>query len=182
MDITPTHRATIINAMRDRRIKQQELAEHMGYSKPWASKLLSDGVNQLKTISDSDAAKIQDFLGIAFYQIRENEEMVSDLALRIDAAMLEDQQFQKVVTALADLVEGQTVNWTPRFFSTKEMTQLGQEITRLVFANEGKPGKIARETLRMVSQDRLERTPAKTEKIATVKRSIRPKSGIPAER
>jgi hypothetical protein len=40
----------------------------------------------------------------------------------------------------------------PRYFEPKEMSKLGQEIIRLAFANEDKPGKVAREVLKLVSE------------------------------
>jgi len=150
MDVTDNTRGIILQAIRYKGVTQTALAEKMGYGKAWVSKLLNGSI---KRLSDSDVEKIEDFLGIRFFVVTENAK-VSGLAVELSEAAEKDPEFLNVLTELAryqSLASEKRV-FTPRYFETKEMTRIGQEIIRIAFADEDKPGKVAREVLRLVSE------------------------------
>ena len=148
MTLTNNHRALILGAMRRKGITQKQIADTAGYGKAWATKMLN---GTLKAINDETVDKLEELLGIQFVSGVYKEQKVSGLALRISTAIDENPQLGKVIEELLPLVD-QDHRFTPRYFETKEMTKLGQEIIRLVFANEDKPGKVAREVLKLVSE------------------------------
>ncbi|MDF1824357.1 MAG: helix-turn-helix transcriptional regulator [Verrucomicrobiales bacterium] len=147
MDLTNNCRALIDNALRRGGVTKTELSERMGFGKSWVTKLLN---GTLKSVSDADARRIEDILGIKFIEIVENHKAVSSLALEIDAAMGHSEQLTKVIQELLPLAQEQP--FTPRYLETKEMSAIGQEIIRICFANEDEPGKVAREVLALLSR------------------------------
>ena len=148
MDLTNNYRSLILNALRrPDAISKTSLAEKMGYGKSWVTKLLN---GTLKTVSDSDAQKLEQILEIQFVQFVDQTRKVSGLALELDEAMEGSERLARVVRELIPLA--QEAKLTPRYFETKEMSKLGQEIIRICFANEDKPGKVAREVLKLVSE------------------------------
>lgn len=148
MDLTDRYRALILSGLRASKVSKTELAEEMGFGKSWVTKLLN---GTLKSVSDKDAKRIEDLLGIQFVRFVDKDRTVSDLAREVDRIAIENPQFAKLLKDLLPLVS--ETPFTPRYFETKEMSKLGQEIIRLCYANEDKPGKVAREVLRLVSED-----------------------------
>ncbi len=153
MDLTPNYRALILSGLRKGGKKKTDLADACGYGKAWVTKLLN---GTLKAISDTDAQKIEALLGIRFVQFVDVKTKVSTLAAAIDKAIEGNPHLAEVVTALLRLAEeceaARKAPLVPRYIETQDMTRIGQEIIRLSFANEDKPGKVAREVLKLLSE------------------------------
>lgn len=145
MNMTQSHREVILSALRENDITRKALADELNYSKSTVSRLLS---GQLKTISDDDALKLEQFLGVRFLRVA-NGQKVSGLSMEIGRLADENEQFARVLSELIPLA--QTGRPGPKYIPTKDMTRIGQEIIKLCFANEDKPGKVAREVLKLLS-------------------------------
>lgn len=148
MNVTDNTRALILNALRKRGISHTDLAAKMGLSKSWASRLLSGGI---KTLSEAHTDRLEEILGIQFFVVTPNSS-VTGTASRLSDLSAEMPELERAMQALIDLAETKKMPFTPRYFTTKEMGGLGQEIIRLAFANEDKPGKVAREVLKLLSE------------------------------
>lgn len=146
MNITPIHREAIHTEMRRKGIPQKAIAAELGYSKSAVSRLLS---GKLKTINDDDALKLEKFLGVEFLRVSKGQK-VSSLAIEIGELADQNEQFARVIAELIPLA--QPPKGSPGWIETKDMTRVGQEIIRICFANEDKPGKVAREVLKLLSQ------------------------------
>lgn len=154
MDLLPNYRALILNGLRKSGVTKTALAETLGYGKPWVTKLLN---GTLKAISDSDARKIEQLLGIRFVQFVEVGKQVSSLAAQIDKELERSPQLAGPLSALLQMAEdlrksAESAPLVPRYVPTPEMTKVGQQIIRIAFANEDKPGKVAREVLKLLSE------------------------------
>lgn len=148
MKITNNTRALILNALRAKGLTQTALAEHMGYGKPWVTRLL-DG--SLKRLKEEQAEKLEKFLDIRFFVVREMREQVSPTLVRLSKEAEGNERLAALLDALNALMQ-EEAPLTPPYIRTKDMTRLGQEIIKLCFANEDRPGKVAREVLRLLSE------------------------------
>lgn len=149
MDLTNNYRALILSGLRKSGVTKTQLAERLGYGKAWTTKLLN---GTLKSISDTDAEKIQGLLGIRFVQFVDVQTKVSALAAQIDKAVEGNEKLATVLAALLEMAEACHGPMVPRYVETQDMTRIGQEIIRIAFANEDKPGKVAREVLKLLSE------------------------------
>jgi transcriptional regulator with XRE-family HTH domain len=151
MTITQPIIASIIARLRDPKmpkLNQAQLADCMGYGRSWASKLMK---GTIKNLSDEDTAKLQSFLGIRLMpEFIETGEVVPELAMELGRRMKDSEGLTKVIAALMELPQGSCVTGT-RWIETKEMTRIGQEIIKIAFANEDKPGKVARLVLELLA-------------------------------
>lgn len=151
MTITPPIIAAIIARLRDPgmpKLNQAQLAEHMGYGRSWASKLMK---GTIKNLSDDDTAKLQAFLGIRLIpEFRETGETVPELAVELGRRMKDSEALTKVIAALMELPQGTCIAGT-RWIETQDMTRIGNEIVRIAFANEDKPGKVTRLVLELLA-------------------------------
>lgn len=148
MDLTNNYRALILNGLRKSGVTKTKLAETLGYGKAWTTKLLN---GSLQTVSDADAEKIQKLLGIRFVKFVDADTKVSDLATQVDRAIERNEKLAGVLTALLEMEEASRAPMVPRYIETQDMTKYGQEIIRIAFANEDKPGKVMREVLKLLS-------------------------------
>jgi hypothetical protein len=118
----------------------------MGYGKAWASKLMA---GKIKNLTDEQAEQLEDFLGIRLRAYLQETGTISALAKEIGKKMEESPSLTKVISALMEMYppvpEG--LHW----IETQDMTRVGQEIIRIAFANETKPGKVAREVLSLLN-------------------------------
>lgn len=146
MDVTENTRALILQAIRTKGLTQTALAEKMGYGKAWVTRLLNGA---LKRLSDGDVSRLEEFLGIQFFVVTPKAR-VSGPAAELSRAAEDDPALAAVLGGLAEMTRRKAV-LTPRYIETPEMTKIGQEIIRLAFANEDKPGKVAREVLKLLS-------------------------------
>lgn len=138
----------ITEAMRRKGIKQSDVAEALGTGKPWVSKLLSGHV---KTIKFDHADALAELLGVALVKVRPAQEL-SPAAQQFGALMDAEPKIMALVQALAAVLEPPPVRGIP-FIPTQDMSRIGQEIIRLCFANNDKPGKVAKEVLRLLSAE-----------------------------
>ena len=146
--ITEPMRQITLQAMRLKGISQTQMAEAVGNGKAWVTKFL-DG--SLKTIKDENMHSIEDLLGIKYFSIEKATAPRSPLANKIAAIVDSDPAFAKLAAALDTALTEARGAFTPRYIPTQDMTKLGQEIIRLAFANEDKPGKVAREVLKLLA-------------------------------
>jgi transcriptional regulator with XRE-family HTH domain len=147
--ITESMRQATLQAMRGKGISQTQIAEVAGLGKPWVTKFL-DGTTRL--IREDVMHRIEDLLGIKYYSMENTLADCSPLAQSIAALVDTNPKFAKLAIALKEaLSEMQKGAFTPRYVPTPEMTKLGQEIIRVAFANEDKPGKVAREVLKLLA-------------------------------
>lgn len=152
MDLTPNYRALILSGLRKSGVTKTALAEALGYGKAWTTKLLN---GTLKAISDVDAEKIERLLGIRFVQFVDVDRKVSSLAAQIDREIERNPHLAETLMALLRMSEEcrkPPAPFVPPFIETQDMSRIGQEIIRLAFANEDKPGKVAREVLKLLSE------------------------------
>lgn len=151
MTLTPPTLAAITARFRDPskpKINQAQLADYMGYGRSWATKLMKGGI---KNLSDEDAFKLQKFLGVRLVPIvHESEGPVSPLAMAVSEKMKENKEFTTIVSSLLQLMEPKVIQG-PRWVDTQDMTKIGQEIIKIAFANEDKPGKVARMVLELLA-------------------------------
>ena len=122
----------------------------MGYGRSWASKLMKGNI---KALSDEDSRKLEKFLDIKLQDyLQEHGDPIPDLAVRLGQRIKNDEAMTRVIAALMDLPQGVCAQGT-RWIETQDMTKIGQEIIRICFANEDKPGKVARLVLELLAND-----------------------------
>lgn len=141
-------RQITLQAMRLKGKSQTDIAEAVQLGKAWVTKFL-DGT--LKTVREDKLHLIEDLLGIRYIAIESATSDRSPLANQIAAMVDVDPAFAKLAASLKDALTEARGAFTPRYVPTKEMTKLGQEIIRICFANEDKPGKVAREVLKILA-------------------------------
>lgn len=147
MDITENVKALILQGLRKKKQTKVWLAEQMGLNKSWATRLLN---GQLKTLSDDHAEKIMKILGIEFFTLRRvDDSKISAKAMQLAAEFDKNPAFATVAAALQSAMKS-TV-YTPRFIPTEQMAHIGNEIIRISYANEDKPGKVARLVLELLA-------------------------------
>lgn len=134
----------IVRGMRQSRINAAELAERVGKSRSWASRVLSGAIG---TMDDDTAERVAVCLGITWREPLDKEK-ASAAAAALSKIADQDERVAGLLSTIQELV---TPIYQPRYYETKEMTRLGQEIVRIAFANEDKPGKVAREVLALLS-------------------------------
>lgn len=119
----------------------------MGLNKSWATRLLN---GQLKTLSDDHAEKIMRILGIEFFTLRRvDDSQISAKAMQVAAEFDKNPAFANVAVALQAAMKEAV--YTPRFIPTDKMAAIGNEIIRIAYANEDKPGKVARLVLELLA-------------------------------
>lgn len=137
-----------LQAMRAKGVSKTQIAETAGLGKAWATKFL-DG--SLKTIKEETMHAIEDLLGLKYFSIDRAMGDRSPLANKIAGMVDADPAFAKLAVALEEALSAAHGAFTPRYIPTKDMTRIGQEIIRLAFANDDKPGKVAREVLKLLA-------------------------------
>jgi len=152
MTITPPIISLIMSRFRNTdlpKINQAQMATYMGYGRAWASKLMA---GKIANLTDDQVSKLEEFLGIHLsnQRFRETGEVVPELAMELGRRMKDSEGLTKVIAALMELPQGSCVTGT-RWIETKEMTRIGQEIIKIAFANEDKPGKVARLVLELLA-------------------------------
>lgn len=128
------------------KINQSEIADRMGFGKAWMSKLMT---GKLQSIDDDQVEQLESILGIKLQKFRDAK-AASPFAQELDVAMNANPALAKAIEAVIELAE-QTIINGPRYFQPSEMNGLGQAIIRIAFANEDKPGKVAREVLKLLA-------------------------------
>jgi transcriptional regulator with XRE-family HTH domain len=127
------------------KINQSQLADHMGYGKAWVSKLMN---KKLQNLTEEQVELLEKFLSIKLQEFSEVSKM-PPLAAELARKMQTSEPLTRIVSALLEIEPA--IAPSTRWIETKDMTKVGQEIIRLVFANEDKPGKVAREVLKLLA-------------------------------
>lgn len=128
------------------KINQSEIADRMGFGKAWMSKLMT---GKLQSIDDDQVERLESILGIKLQKFRDAK-AASPFAQELDAAMNANPALAKAIESIIELAE-QTVIDGPRYILPSEMNGLGQAIIRIAFAEQDKPGKVAREVLKLLA-------------------------------
>ena len=149
MKVTNQTITLIKNRFRDQKkpkINQSQLAEHMQLGKAWVSKLMN---KKLQNLSEKQVEQLEEFLDIRLQAFVDKENQVSPLAKELSRKMTESEAMAKIVEALLEIET--TPRDGPRWIETQDMSKVGQEIIRIAFANEDKPGKVARMVLELLA-------------------------------
>lgn len=146
--ITEPMRQMTLQVIRQKGITKAQLAEATGNGNAWVTKFL-DGT--LRTIKEDSLIALEELLGIKYFAVEKATGNRSPIASDIAALVDSDPAFAKVAVAIKAALSEARATYTPRFIPTKDMTRLGQEIIKLAFANEDKPGKVAREVLKLLA-------------------------------
>jgi plasmid maintenance system antidote protein VapI len=149
MKVTNDTIALIKNRFRDGskpKINQSQLAEHMQLGKAWVSKLMN---GKLKNLSEEQVDQLEEFLDTRLQVFSDKKHNVPAIAVELSKRMQQSVAISKIVEALLELETA--VPPSPRWIETQDMTKIGQEIIKIAFANEDKPGKVAREVLKLLA-------------------------------
>ena len=147
MNVTESVKALIIQGLRKKKQTKIWLAEQMGLHKSWSTRLLN---GQIKTLSDDQVEKIMHILEISFFKLRRvDESQISARAMQLAAEYDRNAAFASVASVLQTAMTEAV--FTPRFIPTEDMARIGNEIIRICFANEDKPGKVARLVLELLA-------------------------------
>jgi transcriptional regulator with XRE-family HTH domain len=150
MKVTNSAIALIRKRFRDPskpKINQSQLADFMGYGKAWVSKLMN---GKLQSLNSEQVEKLEEFLGIRLESFADKRQPIPTLALEIAAKIQACEPAARIVSALLELDVSPPVPG-PKWIETKDMTKVGQEIIRIAYANEDKPGKVARLVLELLA-------------------------------
>ena len=160
MEITSKMRQIALQAIRQKGLKQSDIATEMGYGKAWVTMFLKQDGKNLKKIDNDALKKLEGILGTPLFT-RVEETPTSPVAQRLHELMTANPQLEKLGLALIEAFDGTSASGVP-YIPTKDMTRVGQEIIKAAFANEHKPGKVARLVIEMLSDEKLR--PRKEEK------------------
>lgn len=137
----------IVQAFRNKRLTQSELALKIGKSEAWVSKLMG---GKQQTIDDETFRKIEIALEIDFFSLSKNGN-VSPLASQIAAMVDNDPLFARLAVCAKDAITGARSTFTPRYVPTEEMAGLGKKILAITQSNHDKPGKVAKLILQLLA-------------------------------
>jgi transcriptional regulator with XRE-family HTH domain len=130
------------------KIKQSEVAEKMGYGRAWMTKLMKGSIQNL---TDDQVEKLEEALSVRFSAFDEKGGKVPAIAAEAARLMSENPIFGQVLTSIVELASHPHVVRSPRWYETKDMTKVGQQIIGIVLADQDRPGKVAREVLKLLS-------------------------------
>jgi len=149
MKVTNNTITLIKNRFRDKskpKINQSQLAAHMKLGKAWVSKLMN---RKLFNLSDEQVELLEEFLDIRLQAFSDKTHDVPAIAVEISKRMQDSDPISKIIAALLEMDTPATPS--SRWIETQDMTKVGQEIIRIAFANEDKPGKVASEVLKLLA-------------------------------
>lgn len=144
MTLTESSRGLVVQGLRTKKQTRKWLAEQMGLNKSWVTRLLN---GEIKSLTDAQVEQLQGILDIRFFTVQRgsNSTAAQDIAAEFDS----NQAFAKVVVAVRESMR--EVVFTPRYIPTQQMASVGNEIIKIAFANEDKPGKVARLVLELLA-------------------------------
>lgn len=145
MNITESTRGLVLQGLRNKRQTRNWLAEKIGVHKSWVTRFFS---GELKSLTDPQVEALQDALDIRFFGL-DVKGQHSTAALDFATEFDRNQAFAHVVQAISQAM--QRVTFTPRYIPTAEMARIGNEVIRIAFENEDKPGKVARLVLELLA-------------------------------
>jgi len=145
MNINESTRALVLQGLRNKKETRQWLAEKIGVHKSWVTRFFN---GQVKSLTDEQIEALQKHLDIRFFSVAEKGQH-STAALDFAAEFDRNEAFASVAQALQQAMKGAI--YTPRYIPTQDMAKLGNDIIRICFENEDKPGKVARLVLEMLA-------------------------------
>ena len=158
VQITDGMRESMKAAVRKKRLAGKEVAALVGMNGPWFSKVLKGSI---KTIHINMLEKLEVVLDVPLMAKRE-QGPISDLAARFARLIDEDPAIAKLAEGIMALHDKPALAPTPAlepqcesgipWLLTKDFVRVGQQIERLVHAEAGKPGKIMREIMAMLTE------------------------------
>jgi len=145
MNITESVRALVLQGLRTKKQTRSWLSEKVGQHKSWATRFFA---GDIKSLTDEQVEALQNALDIRFFAIGKPGQH-SPAALDFATEFDRNEAFASVAAALKSAMAGAI--YTPRYIPTQDMAKLGNEIIRISFENEDKPGKVARLVLEMLA-------------------------------
>lgn len=144
MTLTEASRGLIVQGLRTKKESRKWLADQMGLDKSWSTRLFK---GEIKSLTDEQVEKLQSILDIRFFTASRGSHSTAaqDIAAEFDS----NQAFARVVGAVRESMK--EVVFTPRYIPTQQMASVGNEIIRIAFENEDKPGKVARLVLELLA-------------------------------
>lgn len=150
MTITESVRARIRSALERKGMSYTELAQALGYQKPWATRLFN---GTLQTMNEETVKTLENLLEIEFFRITRSNEAVSGLGFEISRATAESADLLRTVESVLELYRsGGKQAVAPDNFSKDQVEALGEKIIRLVQDHGEQPCMIGRKTLELVGE------------------------------
>lgn len=135
MTITKTVRATVSRALREKGLTHSELSEAIGVTPGWVTKFFN---GKLLSLTEDRITKIEKALDIKFQRLIPSVGGNFTEIEKLGELMKERPELVDIVGGLLKLAEKDApavIHELPHF-ETKELTKLGAEFTRIVYAWE----------------------------------------------
>jgi len=129
MQVTAQVVEKILKAMKARGLSQLVLAEKIGRSRSYVSKLLK---GDFATIPDRMAHTLSDALEVSLMPLKFKQGAVSSTALQLTQMAEEDAAFSSVLEALVALKGGDAKKAFLPSVSTEALKAIGAEVSRIV--------------------------------------------------
>lgn len=152
MEITNDTRSLVAKGLRDKKMNQAELAKKLGVDRSWTTRFFQTN-GGLKTVSDDLMWKMQDALGIKFYENSQGESF--ELSRQIAAAIEKDARLGSAFEMLLRSINDDHYYDLP-LIPTKDLVDFGKEIMRVAIQDSEKPGKVGKIALVWLA-DRLQK-------------------------
>lgn len=147
MTITESVRCRILAAMKRKGITNSELAEALGYTKPWATRLLN---GTLQTLSDATVERMEDLLEIQFFRFTRAEEEVSGLGIEVSRASKDSPELVHAIESILELHRNASGSALAPADSGATQAALWVEVARFAMDNEDAPHKIGEKVLETI--------------------------------
>ena len=151
--VTQAMRELALHAIRTKKLSKVGLAKAVDNGKPWVTKFF-DG--SLKSIKDKDLIAMEEYLDVRFFGVEIVEREPSHLAQRISSLVDTDADFAKIAMVIDEMLTRPRPAFIP-MVPSEDMSRIGQEIIRICFANEDKPGKVAKLVIELLSDPKMKR-------------------------
>lgn len=148
MTITESVRTRILAAMKRKGITNAELAQALGYTKPWTTRLLN---GTLQTLSDETVVRMENLLEIQFFRFVRSEEEVSGLGIEVSQASKDSPELIRTIETILELHRnaGSSAS-TPADSESAQIVAIWEEITQFAMENEDDPSKIGEKVLESI--------------------------------
>lgn len=154
MKVTAATKTTILSGMSKKGMNNTDVANAIGKSRSWVSKLLKEQ-NEITDLSPEVIDQLNDVLEIDLNPIVYREGAVSKSALLLSKQAEEDIEVAQLIDSLAKLVERPERAYIP-YVDQKNLVKIGSELTKVVMTwEEGEDphyAKIAVESLHFLRE------------------------------
>ena len=148
--VTEPMRQIALESFKLKGFTQQGLGDKLGVGRAWVNKFFH---GSLGSITEERLREIEDALDVSFFSMpKTSHQPHSELASRMAALVDHDPDFARLSAVLLTVVAQSRGAFVPRFVPTSERATLGKKIVILSLENRAKPGKVAREVLRLLSK------------------------------